>query len=99
MEETRHVTAETHESEVWCYLYEQRHVWLLHGLYGGLDQRDGGLQVIAVPTNEQSNVFQLVVLLLGDETNQLLLPLLQDGHQPVKLVGQVLPPSPPIFLQ
>ena len=80
-----------HTEHQFNYLYEQRHVRLLHGLNGRLHQRDHGLQVVAVLPDEGPDVSQLVVLLPGDQTHQLLLPLLQDGHQAVEMVGQLLP--------
>lgn len=87
------------ETAVFSHLYKQRHVWLLHGLYARLHQRDAHLQVIAVLTDERLNMFELFILFFGDETHQLLLPLLQDGHQTFKVAAQVFSLPLAVFLK
>lgn len=72
---------------------------LLHGANGRLHQRDRGLQVVAVPTNESSHVLEFVVLFLRDLPHQLQLPLLQDAHQAVEAVAQLLPLSLAVLLR
>lgn len=81
------------------YLYKRSHVRLLHGLYGRLHQFDCSLQLITVLTNQWAHIFELLVLSFGDQAHQLLLTLVQDGHQAVKMVGQLLPLSLTILLR
>jgi len=81
------------------HLYEHRHVRLLDGPQGRLQQRRRGLQAAAVPAEERAEASEFAVLLSGDEPHQLLLPLVQDAHQDVQAADQLLPPPLTVLLR
>lgn len=87
--QSRNSTCRSQLIQAVTHLYEQRHLWLLHWLNGRLHQRHRGLQVVVLQTDERPKVSEFVVLLPGDQPHQLLLPLLQDGHQAVETAGQL----------
>lgn len=60
------------------------------GLDGCPHKLARALQVVSVATHEGVDEVQLVILLAADPPHQLLLPLLQDGIQPVKLITPTL---------
>ena len=78
----------------WCqketYLQKYCHFWLIHELDSWLNQLWHILQVIRILFDQGTDMFQFLPLGSGNDLGHLILPLLQDAIQVIKLLTKLL---------